>query len=126
MPDPIRKHVSPPPLEHNLFESTSLQAGHVAARFAGVRYRQILTHLKERPACIFEIAAALSTPDHPVFDHQISGRFGELVEATLILRTGIRRRKPTTNCQCDEYAITTIGLGVLAEATSNPVQKGVE
>jgi DNA-binding HxlR family transcriptional regulator len=116
MPDPIRKHVSPPDLEHTLFESTSRAAGHVAARFAGMRYRHILSLLNESSACIFELAEKIGC-----HDHQISGRFGELVKSGLIERTGARRVKPVTGCQCDEYRITMFGIGVLEEA-SKPIQ----
>lgn len=110
----------PSPAPASLFESTSEEAGHVAARFAGHRYLQILTILYQHPACIFEIAAAIGC-----HDHQISGRFGELVKHNLILRTGIRREKPATGCQAEEYAIALIGIGVLI-ASSNPVQTSNE
>lgn len=103
-----------PPAPASLFESTSQEAGHVAARFARQRYLQILAILRDRPACIFEIAGAIGC-----HDHQISGRFGELVKANLIERTGLRRLKPETGCSAEEYRITLIGIGVfMAVSTS--------
>jgi hypothetical protein len=93
-----------------LFARSSLEAGHVASRFAGIRYRQILAALNLRAACIFEIAQAIS-----VQDHQISGRFGELVKAGLIDRTGIRRPKPGGRILCDEYRLTLFGQGFITQ-----------
>jgi hypothetical protein len=90
-----------------LFESTSQAAARVASRFARQRYRQILAALATQPHCIFEVAEIIGC-----LDHQISGRFGELVTAGLIDRTGARRAKPATGCQCDEYRLTLIGEAV--------------
>lgn len=118
---PIKKYVSPPDLEHSLFESTSREAGHVAARCAGYRYRQILSLLSDSPACIFAIAQTIGC-----FDHQISGRFGELVKANAIARTGRRRIKSATGCHAEEYAITLTGLVILAAPSSNPLPTEVE
>src|SRR5579884_2619892 len=114
-----RKNLFPTPGPHpaprSLFESTSEMAGHVAAKFAGIRYRQILELLRVAGTdglCIFEIAAKIGC-----HDHQISGRFGELVDHLLIRRTGERREKPSTGCQCDVYQITLIGLSTLGPAS---------
>jgi len=119
----LTHHLPPPRLpEPSLFDSTSRLAGRSADRYSGVRYRAILIYLRDSgPACIWEIAAALGC-----FDHQISGRFGELVRATAIRRTGLRRLKPTTGCQADVYELTTIGLGILNERPSIPLQTGSE
>jgi predicted ArsR family transcriptional regulator len=105
-----RRFIPParPQLERSLFDSTSREAGHVAARFAGQRYRSILEYLCNRPGCIFEIAAALGC-----FDHQISGRFGELVKAGYIERSNQRRIKPATGCQAEEYRLTLLGAGYI-------------
>jgi hypothetical protein len=117
-------HLPPSPAlpEPSLFDSTSIAAGRVAARYAKSRYLQILAYLQEKPGCIFEIAAALSTQSsvlspqsspRTVHDHQISGRFSALVKDALIARTGLRRKKPDTGCDCEEYCITLTGLAVL-------------
>jgi len=73
----------------------------MAARHAGRRRAQILRFLEERgPSTIFEVAAHLNC-----FDHQISGRFGELEADGLIFKTGQRRTKPETQCEAEVYAI---------------------
>jgi hypothetical protein len=90
-----------------LFESTSAAAARIASRYARKRYRQILAALADKPRCIFEVAEVLHC-----FDHQISGRFGELVEHGLIARTGHRRVKPATGCSAEEYTLTLVGQGV--------------
>jgi hypothetical protein len=90
-----------------LFESTSEAAARVASRFARLRYRQILAALAQQPRCIFEVAEILGC-----LDHQISGRFGELVKHGLIERTGTRRAKPSTGCSCEEYRLSLIGEAV--------------
>lgn len=79
-------------------ESTRHQARVAAARGAANRYRQILAILDRGPACIFEVAACLGC-----FDHQISGRFGELEREGLIEKTGNRKVKPDTGCQAEAY-----------------------
>lgn len=109
---------TPPPAP--LFESTSQAAARVASRFARQRYRQVLAALADKPRCIFEVAAIVGC-----LDHQISGRFGELVKHGLIERTGARRAKPATGCHCDEYRLTLIGVGVNI-ALSNGVKPPVE
>mgnify|MGYP001600743051 CR=1 FL=1 len=113
---PAHREPAPAPL----FESTSEAAGRVAARYSRRRYRQILAALHDKPRCILEIADLLGC-----FDHQISGRFGELVKHGLITRTGLRRKKETTGCSCEQYTLTLIGQGV-AIALSNPVQTPVD
>lgn len=71
-----------------------------APHFASRRGR-ILQLLQERgPSTLFEIAAAMS-----LHDHQISGRFTELLADGLITRTGQRRPKPDTGCDADVYAL---------------------
>lgn len=117
MPAGPEDFLPPPPAmpEPTLFDSPSIAAGRVAARYARTRYRQILQHLRDKgPACIFEIAAALSDapPGHQVFDHQISGRFSALEKDLLILRTGHTKPKPDTGCKCSLYQITTLGLAL--------------
>lgn len=85
----------------SLFDSTSRKAGAVAARSAGRRNFQILTHLAEHgPSTLFEVAAAIG-----VFDHQISGRFTLLHQQGVIERTGLRRKKPETGCEADVWRI---------------------
>lgn len=87
----------------NLWTSPSRLAGEVAARASDQRRASILSILGEHgPQAIFEIAERLGC-----HDHQISGRFGELERDMLIKRTGERRIKPTTNCQCDVWALQT-------------------
>lgn len=123
MPDSPDNLLPPPPAtpEPTLFDSTSVEAGRVAARFAKTRYRQILIHLRDvGPACIFEIAAALSVPGRQVFDNQISGRFSRLEQFFLIAKTGERRKKPATGCSAEVYAITTIGLAAAGNVAQPP------
>jgi hypothetical protein len=115
-------------------ESTRAAAGRTAARWSKVRYRQILQLLEERGGlCIFEIAAALSTPSAPsvpqslsasvppltVHDHQISGRFGALEHAGLIQKAGIQRPTPT-GCKAEVYQLTLAGLAVLRDVGVPP------
>lgn len=83
-----------------LFESTRNQARKVASAMAGRRYRQVVEVLAKGPACIFEVAADLGC-----FDHQISGRFGEMEKLGLIRKTGQRRRKPSTGCSAEVYEL---------------------
>jgi len=80
--------------------STSEEARRVASAKAGDRYVQIVKILAAGPKCIFEIAAEIGC-----FDHQISGRFGEMVELGLIRKTGERTIKPSTGCKADVYEI---------------------
>ena len=48
------------------------------------------------------------------FDHQISGRFGELEKIFLIIKCGSARRKPATGCEAEVYTIIkTVGLGMI-------------
>lgn len=108
----------PPDPEPNLFMSTSDQAAHTARKMSTRRYLEILTALSHGPACIFEIAAALEC-----HDHQISGRFGELVKALMIDRTGERLQKLATGCWCDQYRITMYGLAFLNQHSPNAQDK---
>ena len=85
-----------------LFTTTRDAARQVAARRTSKRYRQIAETLgRLGPSCIFEVAAALGC-----FDHQISGRFGEMEKLGLIRKTGDRRKKPSTGCAAEVYEIT--------------------
>lgn len=87
--------------ESTLFtDSTSERARKVAAAMTGERYRQIMASLRQRPKCLFEVAAELGC-----FDHQISGRFTDLRKLGIIERTGERRVKPATGCSADVYRI---------------------
>lgn len=90
--------INPP----TLFDApTSEQARRVAAVKAGERYRQVISVLANcGPSCIFEVAQEIGC-----FDHQISGRFGELEKLGLIRKTGERRTKPATGCTAEVYAI---------------------
>lgn len=88
-----------------LFESTREQARKVAAARTSKRYRQIIQALADRPQCIFEVADDLGC-----FDHQISGRFGELVKLGLIRKAGKRRKKPSTGCQAEVYELSEPGI----------------
>jgi len=94
-------------------ESTREEARRVAAAMTATRYRQIIQVLAEQPLCIFEVAERLGR-----FDHQISGRFGELVKLGLIEKTGERRRKPSTGCSAEVYRIAgdVIAEGVAPES----------
>lgn len=109
----------PPQLDAPLFASTSNEAGRVAAKFAGERYRMILTALSVKPACCFEIAEL-----YHVGDNQISGRFGELEKVHLIERTNQRRAKPSTGCMCDEWQLTLLGRGFI-NSSSKEDRNGV-
>jgi hypothetical protein len=80
--------------------STSEQARRISSQKVGDRYTQIINVLATGPACIFEVAQALGC-----FDHQISGRFGEMVQLGLIEKTGDRRTKQSTGCQAEVYRI---------------------
>lgn len=102
--------------ETSLFDhATSQLARRVAARKASKRYQQIAEALADGPRCIFEIAEVIGC-----HDHQISGRFGELVDLGLLTKTGDRRRKPGTGCWCDLYAIA----GDI-DSAGDPPQDGV-
>ena len=59
---------------------------------------------EEGPLAIYEVANRLC-----LFDHQISGRFGEMEAAGWIEKTGERRRKPSTGCLAETYRITDSG-----------------
>jgi hypothetical protein len=86
--------------DRTLFDRTSRLAGETAAKRVGQRRQQILSAIDQHgPLAIFEIAAILD-----VFDHQISGRFGELVNDGLLYITGDRRKKPETGQVCEVYA----------------------
>jgi hypothetical protein len=86
--------------DRTLFDRTSRLAGETAARMSGQRRQQILALIDTHgPLAIFEIAAYLG-----VSDHQISGRFGEMVHDRILYVTGERRIKPETQQQCDVYA----------------------
>lgn len=101
MPDPLQR---PPAGEDklSLFDNTSRKAGEVAAKSIGKRHATILDLLRTRgPLCLFELAALMG-----VHDHQISGRITELVAARRIERTGQRRKKPETGCECDVYKLS--------------------
>ena len=63
------------------------------------RRRRIIELLTERPRAIFEISAILG-----VQQHQIAGRFSELVADGLIERTGETRPTPS-GCQADVYRV---------------------
>lgn len=81
--------------------STREQARQASSRSAGKRYARIIQVLSSGgPACIFEVAQEIGC-----FDHQISGRFGELERLGLIRKTGQRRVKPSTGCQAEVYAL---------------------
>src|SRR5690242_7089827 len=83
------------------FDSTSRLAGQTAAGYSGTRRAQILQHLADHgPSTLFEIAAKIGC-----FDHQISGRFGELERDGLIAKTGQRRTKPETGCEADVWTL---------------------
>ena len=74
----------------------------LAAQIHGKRCQRILEILRNRgPSTLFEVAAELN-----VFDHQISGRFTDLVRGGLIERTGERRPKPETGCPADIWRLT--------------------
>jgi len=111
------------PADTPLFAATNALAYQTASKFFSQRCRQIMSVLQERgPCCIFEIAAFLSVPPSGVnpgriiFDHQISGRFGKMVEDGLIARTGHHKVKESTGCQCDEYRITAAGIDFMASS----------
>lgn len=88
----------------SLFDcSTSEQARRAACQKVGDRYTQIIKVLADGPACIFEVAHVLGC-----FDHQISGRFGEMVRLGLIAKTGERRVKPATGCHAEVYEIAGV------------------
>lgn len=90
------------PTNVSLFDSTSRLAGEKAALAVGSRRRRIIELLQEKPRAIFEVAEALEC-----FDHQISGRFGELERDLIIEKTGERRRKESTGCDAEVYRIRT-------------------
>ncbi len=100
---------------------TRAAALRTSSRFMKSRYRQILALLANKPLCIFEVAHQLSNDlQTTIHDHQISGRFGALVEGGLIQKSGVTRPTPT-GCQAAEYQPTLAGLAVLAEASrENP------
>jgi hypothetical protein len=109
--DPLQRTGGPPATEgHGLFtpgttpspQSTSRLAGHAAARASGFRRLQILAFLGRGPATLFEVAAHLG-----VHDHQISGRFTDLVREGLIAKTGTRKVKPETGCEAEVYRLVT-------------------
>jgi len=81
-------------------ESTSEQARQVSSQVVGRRYVQIVEVLSGGPACIFEVAQQMGC-----FDHQISGRFGEMERLGLIRKTGQRRVKPSTGCHAEVYEV---------------------
>ena len=94
--------------------STREHARQVSTKMTGRRYMQIVEVLARRgPLCIFEIAEELGC-----FDHQISGRFGEMLKLDLIEKTGERRTKPATGCPADVYAITSTGHKAIDESHS--------
>jgi hypothetical protein len=91
----------------SIFDSTSKLAGEAAARSCGQRRKRILAALAEGNAgaggkTIWEIADELG-----VYDHQISGRFSELVADGLIARgtPEERRRNPKTGCLAEVYRL---------------------
>lgn len=86
----------------SIFDSTSAKAADAAAQSAGSRRARILKLLDEHKEglAIFEIAEAMQ-----LFDHQISGRFGEMERDLLIEKAGIRRIKPGTNCEAEVYRL---------------------
>lgn len=82
---------------------TRLAAGFRAGFSVTSRRRKILEFLDGRGghgAAIFEVADHLG-----VFDHQISGRFGELERDRWIEKTGQRKVKPATGCEAELYRI---------------------
>lgn len=97
MNDPLQRSGGTP--AGGLFDSTSRKAGEAAARVSGKRRLDILAYLRDHgPAAIFEVAVHLGC-----FDHQISGRFGELERDHLIYKTGQRKTKPDTQCDAELY-----------------------
>lgn len=83
-------------------KDTSQLAGEAAARSSASRRLAILESLgRDGPQAIFELAERLE-----VFDHQISGRFGEMMTEGLIYKTGERRIKPGTKCEAEVYALS--------------------
>src|SRR5580704_12748946 len=70
-------------------ESTSRLAGSAAEPLIGSRQAKIIQLIRQRgDITIFEAAVELG-----VFDHQLSGRFSELVRSGQIIQSGKRRRK---------------------------------
>lgn len=95
---------NPPPQPASLFDSTSRQAGAVAARAVGSRRQRILELIRERGSVtIFEAAEAME-----LGDNQISGRFSELERDGLIRKAGVRRLKPGTDCQAEVYVLSDL------------------
>lgn len=83
------------------FYGTSRLAGEKAAIASSSRRARIM-HLINvyGPMAIFEIAEKMN-----VHDHQISGRFGEMLSDGLLAKTGERRIKPGTQCEAEVYAL---------------------
>ena len=104
------RYPSDAPMEGGLFDpanrpnrpalSTSTLAGQVAAGSMPSRRERILRHLADRPMALWEVATLME-----VHDHQISGRFTDLVRDGLIERTGDRRQKPETGCWAEVYRV---------------------
>ncbi len=87
--------------DSSVLDSTSRLAGETAAKLVGSRQSRIMQLLHDRGGMtIFEVAGTLR-----VFDHQISGRFSELERRGKIRKSGQRRRKPDTTCECEVYVL---------------------
>jgi hypothetical protein len=100
MSDPLQRQPPEAPAG-TLWHSTTHLAGERAAASVGRRKVRILNHIAEHGPCtIFEVAAGME-----LNDHQISGRFGELEAAGLIVKTGQRRPKPETGCLAEVYRL---------------------
>lgn len=85
----------------SLPNTTSALAGQQAALKSGAWRERILKRLRETGgSTLFEVARHYGVPDHT-----ISGRFTELFEDGLIERTGERRVKPASGCQCDVWRV---------------------
>ncbi len=112
--DPMMRRQAPQAAGDSLFdllarhapkreESTSDQAGRVAARHAHERYHQILDALRSRPQTLFELASTLHCAPH-----QISGRLTELTRDGHIEPTGERRRNPATGCTAQVHRLVIL------------------
>jgi hypothetical protein len=100
-------------------EPTRTAALRTTARFMKGRYQEILQAIADSPRgglCIFEVAALLSAKHlTTIHDHQISGRFGTLEDAGLLVKSPATR--PTaTGCQATVYNVTLAGMAILQEA----------
>ena len=99
------------------WKDTSTLAGERAALAVGSRRAAILKLIESQgPLAIFEIAERLG-----LFDHQISGRFGELERDGLLVKIGERRVKPGTQCQAEVYGLRPVSVEVeLIDRAASP------